>query len=102
MVGNLFSVISPHPEDVPKHPEPVHPDTDAALVEMARAAERVIAAWGTQPFLNARAYTVTKLLAREREVQCLGFTKEGWPRHPLYRTYEADLELFQRRTDGAT
>jgi hypothetical protein len=99
LVGNLYSLVSTYPEHVPKDPEPVHPETDAALLEMARAAECVVAAWGTQPFLNTRAYHVTKFLAREREIQCLGFTKDGWPRHPLYRSYEADRELFQRKIE---
>lgn len=95
LVGNLYSLVSPYPEDLVNHPEPVHPDTDINLVEMARRADRVVVAWGTQPFLSLRAYNVTKLLSRERDLYCLGRTKDGWPRHPLYRSYEADLELYR-------
>jgi len=96
-VGNLYSLVSAYPEDVMKDPEPVHPETDAALISMALSVELVVCAWGTQKFLNTRAYNVVKLLSRHQELKCLGFTKDGWPRHPLYRSYEADLEFFQRR-----
>jgi hypothetical protein len=100
LVGNLYSLISPYPEDLRKATDLVHLETDKTLVEMAREAEFVIAAWGTQPFLATRAHNVTKLLSRERDLYCLGRTNDGWPRHPLYRSYEADVELFYRRNDG--
>lgn len=96
-VGNLYSLVSSYPEDVPRDSAPVHPETDGELVSMARQCDRVVVAWGTQPFLAERAHNVTKLLARERDLYCLGRTKDGWPRHPLYRSYEANLEIYRTK-----
>lgn len=47
-------------------------------------ADLVIAAWGhLGSFLN-RDREVLNLLMRERSVYCLGITKTGHPKHPLY------------------
>lgn len=97
VIGNLYTLVSTYPEQVPKHSEPNHPDADEALLEIAVAVDKIVVAWGTQPWLAARAHEVTKLLAGFKPLWCLGTTQDGWPRHPLYRSYEADLQLFRAK-----
>lgn len=69
--------------------DPVGPDNDAhifaALTAAAAAGSPVIAAWGVHGAYTGRE-TVVRKLALECEVtlKCLGSTKGGHPRHPLY------------------
>ena len=55
---------------------------DEALRAAADAAETVVVAWGVHGAWRGRDRTVAGLL--ERRLWCLGTTKDGHPRHPLY------------------
>lgn len=84
-VVNLFALRATNPAELLTHTEPtgLHNDTVIDLV-MARARDtggRVIAAWGAHPAAADRA---VDLMHRTRRLQCLGVTKAGHPRHPLY------------------
>jgi hypothetical protein len=86
-VLNLFALRSTDPAGL-LEVEPVGPENDAAIAEIARAADRVVCAWGTH------SGGVHKLLVdRERRVlellsgvplSCLATAQDGRPRHPLY------------------
>lgn len=94
-VGNLYTWISPYPEQiVQREAAAIAPGADQALLEMVEAVDLVIAAWGAQPWLTQRAHDVSRLLVSAKPLWCLGKTKDGWPRHPLYRSYEAALEPY--------
>lgn len=58
----------------------VGPDNDAAIQRAGQEAELVVVAWGTRVD-GARAFRIRELLP---SVVCLGVTKGGAPRHPLY------------------
>jgi len=95
-IGNLYTLISPYPEDVLSGVVPIAPGADQALLDMARLVDRVVVAWGAQPWLTRRAHDVCRLIlfAKRGPLWCLGRTKDGWPRHPLYRSYETVLEPY--------
>lgn len=80
---NLFGLRTPYPEEMMKADDPVGPENDAALLRAAERCERIVAAWGVCGEYQSRADAVVKLFAG-RELWCLGTTKEGHPRHPLY------------------
>src|SRR5574337_706472 len=61
--------------------EPIGPDTDAALVELAKNAGVVVAAWGNHGSHGGRAQQVIALLPN---LHCLKVTNAGQPSHPLY------------------
>ena len=62
---------------------------------MAKNADRVIAAWGTLPKpLRRYADDVVRAL-RGTPIYCMGKTKDGSPRHPLYLPATATLELWR-------
>lgn len=104
LVGNLYTLVSPFPErvrDVLDGPYPALANAfgaDDALIRLAGQAQKIVVAWGTQPWLAQRAHDVTRVLSRIQPLFCLGKTADGWPRHPLYRAYEAELDVFRALT----
>lgn len=88
LVLNLFGLRATDPQVLRRHPDPVGPDNDLVIAERLADNEPVgpvICAWGTRGTLNGRADQVLRLL-RGYGVRplCLGTTKDGHPRHPLY------------------
>ena len=64
----------------------VGPENDFALQKVAAAADTILVAWGSNPQSPARQKEVYGLLTKVRRnpLYCLGTTKDGSPRHPLY------------------
>lgn len=60
-------------------------DRNAATIEgLALGAVRIVVAWGALPKLLQRyADRIVTILPRDR-LECMGTTKDGAPRHPLY------------------
>lgn len=79
---NLYGFRATYPRDLHAAREPIGPDTDEWLAELARHSGLVVAAWGADPgpYLG-RPARVRELLG---DVSVLGFTQQGQPRHPLY------------------
>ena len=80
-LANLFAFRHTSPAAMKAHPEPVGPDNDAVLVELASEAGVVVAAWGAHGGHLDRQAAVLGLIPR---VQCLSRTKAGFPGHTLY------------------
>lgn len=72
----------------------VGPKCDQAIAEAAEAAVCVVAAWGSHGSLLGRGADVLDTLT---EVQCLGATSKGMPRHPLY--VRTDQQLVPLRAN---
>lgn len=84
-VVNLFAWRSTDPQGLRLVEDPVGPGNARALRLALREAQTVVACWGVHggPTPQAR-----RLLARLPEhAQCLGWTKQGYPRHPLFVRY---------------
>ncbi|WP_232676708.1 DUF1643 domain-containing protein [Nocardioides sp. R-C-SC26] len=84
-VVNLYSLRATNPAELWKAADPTGGEVnDIYLIEQLRVASHqpVIAAWGA----NARPDRVDwlKSLPGAEHLQCLGVTKAGAPRHPLY------------------
>ncbi|SFW50269.1 DUF1643 domain-containing protein [Amycolatopsis australiensis] len=100
-VVNLFALRATDPAALETHPDPVGPATDAFLAATARQADRCVAAWGAHPAAARRAPTVTQMLRRSATRQyrpglaCLGLTKGGQPRHPLYLPATTTLTSYE-------
>jgi hypothetical protein len=88
LVGNLFAFRTPFPEELRRRSH----DTDVVglennqrLLEMASISYAVMLAWGTHVLARPRCFDVCNLLAPTPSVKlCLGTTKNGSPKHPLY------------------
>ena len=66
-------------------PEEVRRENDRSILEAASLAELVVAAYGVHGAAESRGDRIVDALVDEgHTVMCLGLTKEGAPRHPLY------------------
>lgn len=84
-VVNLFALRSTDPAALARDPEPVGPDNDRTLADVLDGNGLVVAAWGAHGFAQERAAWFAAQAARhDRALHCLGTTKDGHPRHPLY------------------
>jgi hypothetical protein len=96
IVLNAFALRSTDPRALRSHPDPVGPDNDQVIASVLCAGQTgpVVVGWGADPALRqwgARDWEVIRLLhAGGIEPVCLGQTKAGFPRHPLY--LPADVE----------
>lgn len=81
---NLFAFRSPAPEGLLSTVDPIGSANDQTLTEWTHG-RRVLCAWGVPGAINGRGAIVAKLLrALGRDLICLGLTKDGHPKHPLY------------------
>lgn len=82
-VVNLYALRATQPADLWRSDDPVGPENDDILRWIAHHTETpVIAAWGA----NARPERVAHVIniLGPRNLDCLGVTKQGAPKHPLY------------------
>jgi len=83
-MGNLNAYRSTDPTLLPSDAlEAVGPRNQEALKWLAQRAELIIAAWGANR-LNEYARTLSRHILMLPQTRCLGQTKDGSPRHPLY------------------
>lgn len=83
-VVNLFSCISVKPTGLLEIDDPVGANNDAHIVQAAAGSDLVVFAWGAKyGDIGGRDQEVAALL-RDVPLHCIGKTKHGHPRHPLY------------------
>ncbi len=80
-VVNLYAFRATDPREMFKAADPVGPENDHVLSVAFGSSDLLIAAWGA----HAKRDRVEKILSWPiRPRLCLGVTKDGAPRHPLY------------------
>ncbi len=78
---NLFSIVSSDPKILLGQDSPIGPDYDMHLNKYAALSKDILFAWGSFKEAKERAAEIS---ARFPAAVCLGFTKDGSPKHPLY------------------
>lgn len=94
-VTNLYALRATDPREIARHPSPEGFANDLEIQLYAALCERVVVAWGARG--GARGPTVVRILVDvvgADNVLCLGTTKQGEPRHPLYVRGDAPLVPF--------
>jgi hypothetical protein len=102
VMANLFAFRATDPLDMKACLEPVGPDNDTFLIELAFACKLVLAAWGTHGGWLGRDDEVIDLLtSRGVNLACLALTKFGFPKHPLYVKGDTRPMVFRRARRGS-
>jgi hypothetical protein len=84
-VMNLFALRSTSPKVLWSHSNPVGPENQDYLASHIKKDDDVLAAWGSIPHNQSQDIRVMAYLKKAKAtVRCLGVTKGGYPRHPLY------------------
>ena len=96
VVVNLFAYRATDPTMLLSADDPVGPGNDSYVQLELEGADMVIAAWGTvDDKLRQRGnWTIEKVIEHRGKVKCLGKTKAGAPRHPLYLPVDQELEVW--------
>lgn len=88
---NAYGFRATDPRDMKAAVDPVGPENDRYIAAVAAVSDCVVAAWGT----HCRAERQTEICRlMQRDVYCLGRTKAGFPKHPLYLRADTERELF--------
>jgi hypothetical protein len=93
-VVNLFAYRSPTPRALQSSADPVGRDNDRHLLDVARSAHLLVLGWGNHGSLFNRDQAVLARLTELAPLYCLGTTKVGSPRHPLYLHRDSVLTHF--------
>lgn len=89
LVVNLFALRATDPKALREDSDPVGPKNDATIADAVLESTAVICAWGSHVYAARRASAVLEALRHTKgsaaaKPLCLGTTKDGSPRHPLY------------------
>lgn len=85
VVTNIFAFRSTDPRGLLEIDDPVGPRNNHWIRRECAAAALVVAAWGVHGTLHERGAAVLRIMPPPHSPpHCLGMTKEGFPRHPLY------------------
>jgi len=94
-VVNLFAFRATDPDELPYVADAVGPNNDDAIERAIGRCDVAICAWGAHGMALNRASVVKGLLRSHRPaVFCLGKTKTGAPKHPLYLKSGTPLETY--------
>ena len=102
-VGNLFAFRATDPADMLSvtPAEAAGPDNDDHLRDLSHGAGLIVAAWGAHSLAAFRRAAVLEILSEsEADVVCLGTTKYGSPRHPLYVRGDFEPVPYPAETGG--
>ena len=94
-VTNIFAYRATDPKVMRAQIDPVGPENNAAILESAAWADRIICAWGSHGAHLGRGAAVEGLLRQAGlPLYHLGLSKGGFPKHPLYIGYDTQPVLW--------
>ena len=100
-VVNLFALRATNPKELRLSGDAIGSSNDFFIERAAKTAGMIIAAWGAHRNLGGRDEKVLRLLTVHQDVWCLGTTKRGYPRHPLYCHSKSAIEMFRKKRTPA-
>lgn len=83
VMANIFAFRATDPREMLASENPVGVGNDCWLKYLAHEAGLIVCAWGAHGSYQERDQQVRRLLA-DYPLTCLGMTKGGQPKHPLY------------------
>lgn len=98
-VVNLFAYRATQPERLKeKDIDPIGEQNDDYIIDTCSSSDIIIAAWGVNGTLQSRAAKVERLIGiNTYDLHCLGTSKDGYPRHPLFVKDDVMPVLYKKR-----
>lgn len=98
-VVNLFALRATDPKEIKRHHSPLGDKNAGYIVEAIRGHDTAfaVAAWGAgnpYPACSSVRWVRDAAKVRPTPLRCLGRTRKGHPRHPLYVRGDQPLEVF--------
>jgi hypothetical protein len=98
-VVNIFGWRAADPDELPKQADPIGPMNERIVAAAIMRCDVVICAWGANAMAQRKANFLCNLIRSYRPaVYCLGTTKSGSPKHPLYIKSGTPLMMFRPST----
>ena len=96
-VINLFGWRATDPAELEKAADPIGLDNEKISIGAIQRCDVAICAWGAHAMAEKRnARRIVEVIrARKPAVYCLGKTKHGHPKHPLYIKTGTQLEVYR-------
>jgi len=94
-VINLFALRSTDPKQLYLSDDPIGPENNYYMRLAVKNAKIIVAAWGSHGHLYRRGEEICRLL-EGTDLLCLGVTKDGHPKHPLYISATTPLLFYSR------
>ncbi len=91
-VCNCFGLRSTDPRGLKAVDDPAGPGNTRVILARARRSDRVVVAWGNHA--GEAGVVLAERLAQIHELLCLGVTKSGQPKHPLYLRADTPLRAY--------
>lgn len=88
---NAYAFRATDPKVMQRELDPVGVDNNGVISCLGRSVELVIACWGAH-CTESRERKVCEVIGKS--IYCLGKTKSGRPKHPLYLAACSERELF--------
>ena len=93
-VANLYAGRATKPDDLFAMADPVGPENERVWAKMkANTSCTIVCAWGADRRAIQQGERFLDFMAG-RDLYCLGMTKYGHPKHPLYLRADALIEPF--------
>jgi len=93
-VVNLFAYRATDYRELFKVNDPIGEENNRFLMQAVERCSTVVLGWGAKGPLLGRDRQVISLFAGLKDAYCLGITKVGQPRHPLYVKGDTSLVPF--------
>ena len=95
-VVNLYGFRATDPKELATAKEPIGPQNDGVALAAINRCDVAICAWGAHEMARRRARTMWEMIKSNRpQAFCLGMTKSGAPKHPLYIKTGTPLVAYQ-------
>ncbi|MBB3937717.1 DUF1643 domain-containing protein [Aureimonas phyllosphaerae] len=103
VLGNIFAYRSTSPFALREVCDPIGPDNDQHLAEIAVASSIVVCGWGAHGRLHQRDRRVVELIAEAGgRPHALRLTNGGEPGHPLYLRKDLQPRPYTMPREGFT
>lgn len=94
-VVNIFAYRATNPKELFKTKEPIGIENEKYIKQAITTAKFIVLAWGSSCKTIDSGYEKAKEILKNSEIYCLGITKDGFPKHPLYLKGTTALDVCE-------